>query len=254
MKNSCDVIQDLLPLYCDGACSGESRHLVEEHLRECGQCRETYELMRSALPARAVPAEDGQAAQAAAAAWKKGTHRAARRAYFIALAVIVAVIAAVCLRHGLHSTAEGSILGMTAQAEKLLNTENSELVLAKKRGDYLAVMVRTESGGCGMDILERDGLFHDRWRGGPGSAGIPAGFLHAGVFGGGSEDEMPVLVVFGLDLPEAACWYTFEYDSTTYTRPIVSHRALDVFFPMSVEAASYTITVTLLDENMNELT
>ena len=98
MKNSCDVIQDLLPLYCDGACSGESRHLVEEHLRECGECRETYELMRSALPARAVPSEDGQAAQAAAAAWKKGTHRAARRAYFIALAVIVAVIAAVLCR------------------------------------------------------------------------------------------------------------------------------------------------------------
>ena len=244
MKTSCNVIQDLLPLYCDGACSGESRHLVEEHLTECGQCRETYELMQASLPAKAVPA----------AAWKRGTHRAARRAYFLALAVIVAVIAAVCLHHGLHSTAEGSILGMTAQAEKILYTENSELVLAKKRGDYLAVMVRTEDGGCGMDILERDSLFHDRWRGGPGSAGIPAGFLHAGVFGGGSEDEMPVLVVFGLDLPEAACWYTFEYDNTTYTRPIVSHRALDVFFPMSVEAGSYTITVTLLDENMQELT
>lgn len=254
MKTSCNVIQDLLPLYCDGACSDESRHLVEEHLKECGQCRETYELMQAALPARAVPAEDGQAAHAAAAAWRKGTHQAACRAYFIVLAIVVAVIAAVCLHHGLHSTAEGSILGMTAQAEKILYTENSELVLAKKRGDYLAVMVRTEDGDCGMDILERDSLFHDRWRGGPGSAGIPAGFLHAGVFGGSGEDDIPVLVVFGMDLPENACWYTFTYDNTTYTRPIVSHRALDMFFPMSREAAGYTITVTLLDENMNELT
>lgn len=184
----------------------------------------------------------------------EGKEMSPRRIYVLTLAIAVAAASAVCLHHGLHSTAEGSILGMTAQAEKILYTENSELVLAKKRGDYLAVMVRTEGGGCGMDILERDSLFHDRWRGGPGSAGIPAGFLHAGVFGGGSEDEMPVLVVFGVDLPEAACWYTFTYDNTTYTRPIVSHRALDVFFPMSVEAASYTITVTLLDENMNELT
>ena len=30
MKLSCDVIQDLLPLYHDGVCSKESRKIVEE--------------------------------------------------------------------------------------------------------------------------------------------------------------------------------------------------------------------------------
>ena len=78
MKNSCDVIQDLLPLYCDGACSGESRHLVEEHLRECGECRETYELMRSALPARAVPSEDGQG-RPQGVFYRAGRHRGGDR-------------------------------------------------------------------------------------------------------------------------------------------------------------------------------
>ena len=58
-----------------------------------------------------------------------------------------------------------------AKAEKLLSAEHSELVLARKRGDYLAVLLRMDSGGCGVDILERDSLFHGRWRGGPGSAG-----------------------------------------------------------------------------------
>ena len=32
MKNNCDIIRDLLPLYVDGVCSQESAKLVEEHL------------------------------------------------------------------------------------------------------------------------------------------------------------------------------------------------------------------------------
>ncbi len=38
MKNSCDVIRDLLPLYADDACSNDSRKMVEEHLAECPDC------------------------------------------------------------------------------------------------------------------------------------------------------------------------------------------------------------------------
>ena len=37
---NCNVVQDLLPLYTDGACSTESRELVEEHLQECPACSE----------------------------------------------------------------------------------------------------------------------------------------------------------------------------------------------------------------------
>jgi len=38
MKNSCDVIRDLLPLYADDACSDDSRRMVDEHLAECPDC------------------------------------------------------------------------------------------------------------------------------------------------------------------------------------------------------------------------
>ena len=38
MKIDCNVIRDLLPLYADGACSEESRVMVEEHLQECQSC------------------------------------------------------------------------------------------------------------------------------------------------------------------------------------------------------------------------
>ena len=57
MKNSCDVVGDLLPLYVDGVCSPDSAGLVEEHLSGCPQCRALLEEMRGAQP-RPCPAPD----------------------------------------------------------------------------------------------------------------------------------------------------------------------------------------------------
>jgi len=38
MKQNCEIIKDLLPLYIDDACSSESKKSVEEHLQECIDC------------------------------------------------------------------------------------------------------------------------------------------------------------------------------------------------------------------------
>lgn len=46
MKFSCEMIQDLLPLYLDGVCSEKSKEAVEEHLKECSNCKATYTAMR----------------------------------------------------------------------------------------------------------------------------------------------------------------------------------------------------------------
>ena len=43
MKISCDVIEDLLPLYIDDMVSEDSRQLVEEHLKECTTCQKMME-------------------------------------------------------------------------------------------------------------------------------------------------------------------------------------------------------------------
>lgn len=40
---SCDVIQDLIPLYIDGCCSAESGRLIESHIKTCSACRECLE-------------------------------------------------------------------------------------------------------------------------------------------------------------------------------------------------------------------
>ncbi len=43
MKYECDMIEDLLPLYKDNACSAGSRKAVEEHLNECPKCKRMLE-------------------------------------------------------------------------------------------------------------------------------------------------------------------------------------------------------------------
>ena len=42
MKYPCGIIQDILPLYQDGVCSGESRKAIEEHLQECPSCKAIF--------------------------------------------------------------------------------------------------------------------------------------------------------------------------------------------------------------------
>ena len=46
MKYSCDMIKDILSLYCDNVCSEDSRAAVEEHLKECEACRGELNTLR----------------------------------------------------------------------------------------------------------------------------------------------------------------------------------------------------------------
>ena len=45
MKYPCNLIKDLLPLYHDQVSSQESSEAVEEHLKECSECKQYYEKM-----------------------------------------------------------------------------------------------------------------------------------------------------------------------------------------------------------------
>lgn len=40
-KYNCELIQDLLPLYQDNACSNTSRSIVDEHIADCDKCKAT---------------------------------------------------------------------------------------------------------------------------------------------------------------------------------------------------------------------
>ena len=55
----CEMMQDLLPLYCDKVCSAETRRAVEEHLASCPDCRSRLEQMEEqSRPVALSPGED----------------------------------------------------------------------------------------------------------------------------------------------------------------------------------------------------
>lgn len=43
---NCEIIKDLIPLYIDGCCSEESERVVEEHLKDCSECKKLFEEMK----------------------------------------------------------------------------------------------------------------------------------------------------------------------------------------------------------------
>ena len=47
MKFQCEIIEDMLPLYKDGICSGASARMVEDHLKECPECSRKMEMLNN---------------------------------------------------------------------------------------------------------------------------------------------------------------------------------------------------------------
>lgn len=73
MKYSCDMIKDLLSLYCDNVCSEDSRAVVEEHLNECELCRGELQKLRDNTYTDGLKDERGRII----AAYKKQTRKKA---------------------------------------------------------------------------------------------------------------------------------------------------------------------------------
>lgn len=85
MKVSCNVIQDLLPLYHDGVCSEESRQIVQEHIATCAQCKDyLHSLKEDAAPDKVDAAK---VLSAIGSAWKKSTKMALVKGLLIAFLI-----------------------------------------------------------------------------------------------------------------------------------------------------------------------
>ncbi|MBP3413295.1 MAG: zf-HC2 domain-containing protein [Oscillospiraceae bacterium] len=61
MKLSCEIVQDLLPLYQDEVCSPQSREAVEQHLRECDYCTALLSCREIPKPIAISPKKEEQA-------------------------------------------------------------------------------------------------------------------------------------------------------------------------------------------------
>lgn len=85
MKLSCEIVQDLLPLYEDGVCSQASREAVEAHLRQCESCGKLIRQTR-ALAEPEPPAEAPGQERAVVRSFRK-----VRRRWLLSLAAILMI-------------------------------------------------------------------------------------------------------------------------------------------------------------------
>lgn len=93
MKLSCEIIQDLLPLYDEDLCSPQSREAVEEHLKTCPQCCKKVEQSRSFTePQLSQMAESSKEDAAVAKSFRK-----IRRRWWTSLAAVFLTIPIVLL-------------------------------------------------------------------------------------------------------------------------------------------------------------
>lgn len=91
MRISCNVIEDLLPIYLDGVCSQETKDLIEEHLKECENCKSILDALKNTDIC--FENEEVQAAKKENKIFKKGLKKVKRRV----ASVVVAGILILCL-------------------------------------------------------------------------------------------------------------------------------------------------------------
>lgn len=94
MKLSCNVAQDLLPLYCDGICSEESRVLVEEHTRQCQRCQKMLADLQEEDLTQACTIDDSAPLRSIQSQWSRAKARSFRKGIlfsFLACVILICV-------------------------------------------------------------------------------------------------------------------------------------------------------------------
>lgn len=91
-KLSCEIIKDLIPLYIDDVCSKETAAAIEEHIKECPDCKALLESMKEDLPINGNSNSSSEEEKALIGKIKKTVDRKNNTIKFICIAICAAVI------------------------------------------------------------------------------------------------------------------------------------------------------------------
>lgn len=127
MKITCDIIQDLLPLYVDGMVSGDSCQLVEEHLESCESCRQLWMELKQE-PRYFENAGNGKKMDEDAKAAFQGVRRSILKKRILSVCIaVVCVLAAVRCGYYFYAEKETYISfedsGLEMRGDKLYATK-----------------------------------------------------------------------------------------------------------------------------------
>ena len=236
MNLSCEIVRDLLPLYCDNACSEESRQAVEGHLQGCAGCREELRLMEGEIKGQSACPEEKKLAEAAARVWKRGKKLAFLRGGLLALLAVALLFGGYGAVHWFSTVDGADVPGLARQAAEYLGYDELFIEETAQRGDYLAALCKDAEGNWCMCVFDRDRVFEGRWYANGGKRQMEKGKLGSWNFG--SPEREAVLVFCGGDIPEEVCWYRFQNGGITYTCPVEDDTLLDLFIIPDRESIS----------------
>ena len=250
MKTNCDIIQDLLPLYCDNVCSEESKHAVEDHIQECEQCRNDLMQMQKEVKEQAPKLDEKKVVKSAKSAWnKKKTIAFVAGCLAVLLIISVGIVAGLTF-HIAYSVDGNDYEAMAKHAQKYRDYGELTIEQVAIRGNYLAALCKNEDGEWLMYEFERDGLFRNRWVVSGGKMGIQEGAIF-GTINYASPMGEAVIIVFGGDIPDEVHSYKLEVGGITYICPIDGDTVLDIFvIPDENDISS---TLHALDANGEEI-
>ena len=249
MKTNCNIVQDLLPLYCDKACSEESKHIIDQHLQECEKCKKELILMQGDIKTETFKLNELQIAKAASLVWKKGTKTAFCKGLLITLLVVFLVVGTYTAYHLFSTVNESNHSSLAKQAAEYFKVDKLTVVQVEKKGNYLATLCKDENGIFCMCVFDRDDLFKKRWRAGGGIQYLKSGNIESWNYG--SPQGESVLIFCGESIPDSAYWYKFQNNKITYVGPIENNILLNIFIiPNNNDINGNAI---LLDSNQQEI-
>lgn len=249
MKTNCDIIQDLLPLYCDNVCSEESKQTIEEHIQECEQCRNDLLQMQKEIKGETPHINEQKVTKVAKTALKKKKTIAFVAGCLVVLLLVSLVIGAGFTYHALNSADGDDYDSLRAHAERYLGWQIQYIKQIEIKGDYLAALCKNEYGDWDLCVFKRDGLLKNRWVTHGKERGLNTGDRLGAYFYGNSEG-VNVVVIFGGDVPSEVKSYRYETSDVTYICPANKY-VLDIFIIYNQKVGGGFIDV--LDENGEEI-
>ena len=250
METKCDIIHDLMPLYCESVCSEDSKQAVETHMQECERCRNALLQMQKESMEQVRAIDEQKVAQTAKKAWTK-KKRIAFMVGCIAVVLIFSVILGVGFAyHASNSVDANDYEAIAKHAQEFYDCGELTVKKVEINGNYLAALCINDSGEWLMYKFERDALLRDRWVVSGGTMGIQEGFVF-GSFNYGSPRGEAVIIIFGGDIPDEVSAYQFNNGGTTYKVSVESDMVLDIY----VLKDHYDINgiPVALDENGEEI-
>lgn len=137
MDVTCNVIEDLLPLYADGICSEDSKTIIEHHTAVCAECKEKLDSMTAKL-------EKNEESPTPENPFKKArTHYVRLIAITLCIAVLIAVPSVICSILTINDMTNVGVSWSTLKSERKMRSIGNMM----KDGSYLKAVDELLSDG-----------------------------------------------------------------------------------------------------------